>query len=156
MLNAEIERAETPFRAKGGELNALRERLLDLMWDEVGIIRERAVMQDALTALTDLENELLSSGVADDDRAFNLTWSDWLNLRSQIEMVESHHASGAAAGELARRAFPQRFSRSRRPGDLPLHRRASGEWPAERFRRSGQFTIVKPGETLLRDQEAAE
>ena len=33
-----------------------------------------------------IEAELLSAGVADGDRAFNLTWHDWLNLRSLVEI----------------------------------------------------------------------
>ena len=156
LLHAEIERAETPFRAKGGDLNALRERLLDLMWDKVGIIRERAVMQDALTALTDLENELLSSGVADDDRAFNLTWSDWLNLRSQIELskviTEAALQRENSRGAHFRSDFPD-------PGDLATSRFTVVRQENGRLNVSDapvEFTIVKPGETLLKDQEAAE
>jgi L(+)-tartrate dehydratase alpha subunit len=86
VLDAEIARAETPFQRKGGDLNRLRETLLGMMWDDVGIIREPAGLRRALTALADIEGELLASGVADGDRAFNLTWSDWLNLRSQVEI----------------------------------------------------------------------
>ncbi len=33
-----------------------------------------------------MEAELLASGIADRNRGFNLTWHDWLNLRSQIEV----------------------------------------------------------------------
>src|SRR5438876_8495050 len=38
-LQAELERAQHPFERKGGDLNGLRERLLDTMWDDVGVIR---------------------------------------------------------------------------------------------------------------------
>ena len=46
-LDAEIARVETPFQHKGGDLNGLREKLLDLMWEDVGIIREQAGMRRA-------------------------------------------------------------------------------------------------------------
>ena len=63
-----------------------RDRLLDLMWDDVGIIRDAASLARADTALTDIEGSLLQTRIPDGDRAFNLTWHDWLNLQSQIEM----------------------------------------------------------------------
>ena len=40
----------------------------------------------ACEKLEAIEGELLSAGVADGDRAFNLTWHDWLNLRSLVEI----------------------------------------------------------------------
>src|SRR5438874_1855986 len=42
VLAAEITRAVHPFLRKPGDLNRLRERLLDLMWDDVGVIRDAA------------------------------------------------------------------------------------------------------------------
>ncbi len=156
VLGAELARAELPFQQKGGDLNGLRERLLELMWDDVGIIRDQAGMQRALKALTEIEAELLRSGVADGDRAFNLTWSDWLNLRSQIE-VSQVITQAALKRENSRGAhfrsdFPE-------PGDL-----ATSRFTVVRQRDGHldvsdapvEFTIVKPGETLLKGQEAAE
>src|ERR1700719_4665977 len=42
VLDAELARAQQPFAQKSGDLNALREELLDSMWDEVGVVRNRA------------------------------------------------------------------------------------------------------------------
>src|SRR6202030_967304 len=42
VLDAELARALHPFTRKAGNLNELRERLLDTMWDEVGVVRNRA------------------------------------------------------------------------------------------------------------------
>src|SRR5246127_351433 len=42
VLDAEISRALHPFSCKSGDVNALREKLLDTMWDEVGVVRDRA------------------------------------------------------------------------------------------------------------------
>ncbi|MBU2533024.1 MAG: FAD-binding protein, partial [Alphaproteobacteria bacterium] len=77
--------ATAPFERSGGSLgslNVLRERLLDLMWDDVGVIREREGLERALTELDAIDAELENTGLPDADRAFNLTWHDWLNLRS--------------------------------------------------------------------------
>ena len=46
-------------RRQPGDLNGLRERLLDTMWDEVGVVRDRAGLDRALAALDDIEAELV-------------------------------------------------------------------------------------------------
>jgi fumarate reductase flavoprotein subunit len=156
VLDAEIARAETPFQRKGGDLNRLRETLLDMMWDDVGIIREPVGLHRGLAALGDIEGELLAAGVADGDRAFNLTWSDGLNLRSQVE-ISKVVAEAALKRENSRGAhfrsdFPE-------PGDLETSRFTVVRQRAGKLDVSDapvEFTIIKPGETLLTDQEAAE
>jgi fumarate reductase flavoprotein subunit len=155
-LHAEVARAEMPFARKAGDLNGLRERLLDLMWDDVGIIRDEPGLNRALGALAQLEDELLATGVADSDRAFNLTWSDWLNLRSQID-ISKVFAHAALKRENSRGAhfrsdFPD-------PGDLATSRFTIVRQRDRRLEVSDapvEFTIVKPGQTLLKGQEAAE
>jgi fumarate reductase flavoprotein subunit len=155
-LHAEVARAEMPFARKAGDLNGLRERLLDLMWEDVGIIRDEPGLNRALDALAQLEDELLATGVADSDRAFNLTWSDWLNLRSQID-ISKVFAHAALKRENSRGAhfrsdFPD-------PGDLATSRFTIVRQRDRRLEVSDapvEFTIVKPGQTLLKGQEAAE
>jgi fumarate reductase flavoprotein subunit len=156
VLDVEIDRALEPFRRKGGDLNRLREQLLDVMWDDVGVVRDAAGLDRGLAALDAIEAELSATGVADDERAFNLTWHDWLNLRSLVD-VSRVIALAARKRENSRGAhfrsdFPE-------PGELATswftvaRQTASGleisEQPVE-------FTHVRPGETLLSDQEAAE
>jgi fumarate reductase flavoprotein subunit len=155
-ITAEVARAETPFALRSGNLNALRERLLDLMWDDIGIIRNASGLNRALDVLAHLEDELLTIGVGDDDRAFNLTWSDWLNLRSQIEIsrVFAHAALKRenSRGAHFRSDFPE-------PGDLATSRYTvvrQHDGKLEVADEAVAFTIVKPGETLLKSQEAAE
>jgi fumarate reductase flavoprotein subunit len=134
----------------------LRERLLDLMWEDVGIIRDEPGLNRALDALAQLEDELLATGVADSNRAFNLTWSDWLNLRSQID-ISKVFAHAALKRENSRGAhfrsdFPD-------PGDLATSRFTIVRQRDRRLEVSDapvEFTIVKPGQTLLKGQEAAE
>ena len=52
------------------------------------------------------EAELDIGGVADGDRAFNLTWHDWLNLRSLILVSRRIVVASEARGK-PRRAFPR-------------------------------------------------
>ncbi|MCL2429975.1 MAG: FAD-binding protein [Alphaproteobacteria bacterium] len=85
-LQAEAARALHPFSRRPGDLNRLRERLFDIMWEDVGVIRDAAGLDRATAALGDIEAELLATGVAAGERRFNLTWHDWLNLRSLVEV----------------------------------------------------------------------
>ncbi len=149
VLDAEITRALHPFGRKGGDLNRLRERLMDVMWDDVGVIRDAAGLDRGIAALAEIEAELLATGVPVSDRRFDLTWHDWLNLRSLVE-VSAVIARAAKARENSRGAhfradFPE-------PGDLATSRYtvaeikdgalAIGDAPV-------RFTHVRPGETLL-------
>jgi len=156
LLDAEIGRALHPFANKAGDLNVLREKLLDTMWDHVGVVRDHAGIERGLAAINEIEAELLVTGVSDAGRTFNLTWHDWLNLRSLCE-VSRVIALAALKRENSRGAhfrsdFPE-------PGDL-----ATSTFTVARLTENGveigeqpvEFTHVKPGETLIRDQIAAE
>jgi fumarate reductase flavoprotein subunit len=154
VLAAECARAEAPLRAKGGDLNRLRETLLDMMWDEVGIVRDESSLRRAVGRLGEIEAELLQTGIGDSGRAFNMTWSDWLNLRSQIEMSQVI-AQAALKRENSRGAhfrsdFPE-------PGDLDTSRYTVVRQFGDILDVSDapvEFTHVRPGESLL--DEAAE
>ena len=156
VLDAELSRAQHPFTHKAGDLNALREKLLDRMWDEVGVVRDRASIERGLTTLDAIEAELLATGFADADRRFNLTWHDWLNLRSLVE-ISRVIALAALRRENSRGAH----FRSDFPGEGEL---ATSTFTVAREGANGvaisespvQFTHVKPGETLIRDTLAAE
>ncbi len=155
-LAAEAARALEPFGRKGGDINRLRERLFDTMWEDVGVIRNRAGLDRALAALDDIEAELLATGMPDDSRIFNLTWHDWLNLRSLVEIsrvialaaLQRENSRGAHfredfpdAGEFATSTFTIARAEAGRINitEAPV-----------------QFTIVRPGETLLNEQAAAQ
>jgi fumarate reductase flavoprotein subunit len=156
VLDAEISRALQPFTCKGGDLNALREKLLDTMWDEVGVVRDRLSIERGIAAIDRIEAELLATGIADAGRRFNLTWHDWLNLRSLCE-VSRVIALAALKRENSRGAhfrsdFPE-------PGDLATSTFTVARHTSEGIEigeRPVQFTHVKPGETVLRDRIAAE
>jgi fumarate reductase flavoprotein subunit len=156
VLEKEVSRALRPFTRKPGNLNDLRERLLDTMWDHVGLVRDRNGLDRAAAALADIHVELLATGIADGERAFNLCWHDWLNLRSLCE-ISRVIALAARQRENSRGAhfrsdFPQ-------PGEL-----ASSRFTVVRQTSTGldiseqpvEFTHVRPGESLLAGQAAAE
>jgi fumarate reductase flavoprotein subunit len=156
VLDAEMTSALHPFGSKAGDVNALREKLLDTMWNDVGVIRDKTGLERALASLDALEAELLATGVSDTNRAFNLTWHDWLNLRSLME-VSRVIATAALKRENSRGAhYREDF-----PGEGEL---ANSTFTVAR-QRGGQlaianepvqFTIVRPGESLLTGKADAE
>jgi fumarate reductase flavoprotein subunit len=154
-IDVEMARAQAPFARKPGSVNVLRERLMDTMWDDVGVIRDGAGLQRGLEALEAIESELLATtGVADGDRAFNLTWHDWLNLRSLVEISRVITAAALRRENSRGAHYREDFSAE---GDLAtstftVARQRDGE--LELTDEPVQFTIVKPGESLLK--EAAE
>ena len=155
-ISAEMARATRPFEKRPGDLNRLRERLLDVMWDDVGVIRDRAGLERALTSLDAIDEELHATGLRDGDRAFNLTWHDWLNLESLVS-ISKVIAKTALKRENSRGAH----CREDFPGEGDL---AASSYTVAR-QHDGRvdvtdelvaFTIVRPGETLLNEMRAAE
>ena len=104
----------TPFAQAPGDMEAIREALFDCMWQDVGILRTAEGLQRALVTLDELDLRLSRTGVADGDRAFNLSWHDWLNLKSLIA-VGRVIATSALAREAPR--GPNSRKANRQPGD---------------------------------------
>ena len=144
-----IARAERPLGARAGNLNRLRDKLLDLMWDEVGVIRSRESLERGLAGLASLRAELDATRIGSEDRAFNLSWHDWLNLESLILTSEAIALAALkredSRGAHFREDFPtegaletSRYTLSRlegghiEVGDAPV-----------------AFTRIKPGQSLL-------
>jgi len=154
-IDAAIARARHPLGRKPGDLAAIRDQLYDIMWDEVGIVRDRASLTRASGRLDALEARLDEAGVADANLAFNLTWHDWLNLKNLV-LVSKVIRAAAEAREDSRGAhyradFPE-------AGDLATSRYTCVRLEGDRFditTRPVEFTRVKPGETLLKDEAAA-
>lgn len=145
-----------PFGAKPGGLYGLRERLDDLMWDKVGIDREAGDMKDALAELDDMTLELDATGILDTGREFNITWHDWLNLESLL-LVSKSIAVAALAREDSRGAH----YRSDFPETGPLEETTftavsmDGAGAMKPEMKPVEFTIVKPGESLIEGEAGA-
>jgi len=141
--------ATAPLGRPTGDLNAIRETLYDVMWDDVGIIRDAASLRRADGALDELEERLDATGVGAADLAFNLTWHDWLNLKNLLLVSKAIRASAVARedsrGAHHRSDFPE-------VRDLEHSRYTCVNWRDGCFdttARPVEFTRVKPGETLL-------
>jgi len=144
-------RAQGPFARKPGNVNALREQLMDAMWDDVGVMRDATALHRGLQKVEAIEGELLGIGVPDGDRAFNLTWHDWLNLRSLVEISKVITLAALkrenSRGAHYREDFPDE-------GDLAtstftVARQKDGR--LDIVDEAVRFTIVKPGQSLLKD-----
>ncbi|MGE0874916.1 MAG: L-aspartate oxidase [Burkholderiales bacterium] len=153
-IDAAMARCERAFARKAGAhgtLESVRERLYELMWDSVGIIRERAGLESAVSGLHELRSALHAVGVADGNRAFNLTWHDWMNLDSLIDVSEV-----ITRAALAREDSRGAHFRSDFPEAGPLERSAytSASLRGDALdiaMKPVAFTHVRPGETLLKD-----
>ena len=145
-LAAAVERCEPKTAGAHGALEPLRERLHEVMWEKVGIIRDATRLRAALSELDAIAAELAASGIPDTDRAYNLTWHDWLNLRSLTE-VSRVIAQAALAREDSRGAH----FREDCPATSALERSAysSVRAGAGVSMKPVAFTRVKPGESLL-------
>ena len=153
VLAAEVERAMHPVGRAAGDVHALRTDLQNVMWDDVGVIRTKAGMTGALARLDAIETELMQTGIAGGTFAFNLTWHDWLNLRSLVEISRVITLAGLARensrGAHYREDHPDQgaletsyFTRAQQDGDS-----------VKVTREDVRFNIVRPGETILPEGE---
>ena len=138
---------ERPFRNSGNaNLESLRERLYDVMWERVGIIRDGPGLQRALAELQSLDAELDGAAVTR-ERTFNLTWHDWLNLKSQLAVSRA-----IATAALARRDSRGAHFRSDFPECGALDKSAfTSIMNGVVSMKPVRFSRVAPGETLLRN-----
>ncbi|HZN23406.1 MAG TPA: FAD-binding protein [Burkholderiales bacterium] len=154
-IDAAVSRCLTPFARPHGDISTLRERLYELMWDDVGIMRDAAGLARAEGALDALEAELDETGIADTGRAYNLTWHDWLNLKNLLLVSKAIRFSAAAREDSRGAHFRSDFPDVR---NLESSRYTCVTWKEGRFditTRPVLFTRVKPGETLLKEAAAA-
>jgi fumarate reductase flavoprotein subunit len=146
---AAVGRCEPKTVKSHGSLEPLRERLYEVMWEKVGVIRDAAGLESALSELSAIEQELSNTGVADTNRAFNITWHDWLNLKSLVatSQVIAHAALARedSRGAHYREDFPQ-------AGSLEASSYTSARL-SERClsidMKPVAFTRVQPGKSLL-------
>ena len=153
VLSAELDRALHPLTRKVANVHTLRTALQDVMWDDVGIMRTADGLERGVKRVVEIGRNLMEVGVASDNLAFNLTWHDWLNLRSLCD-VSQVIAKAAQARENSRGAhFREDFPES---GSMESSyftvARKSGE-DVSVSREDVQFSIVKPGETVLAKDE---
>ncbi|HEY7238187.1 MAG TPA: FAD-binding protein [Burkholderiales bacterium] len=146
-----IDACDAPFAStRAVAIEKIRERLYDVMWEKVGIIRDGEGLESARSELASLETELDASGLGDHNRAFNLTWHDWMNLKS---LVAVSRAITAAA--IARKDSRGAHFRAEHPESGPLETSqftsiSLSQNSLEVAMKPVTFTRVRPGQTLLK------
>jgi fumarate reductase flavoprotein subunit len=151
LVECGIDRALLPFTQQAGDMNAIRNRLIDVMWEQVGVLRTGEELQIGLEQLNNLKQELLGTGLADNNRVFNLSWHDWLNLQNLIEISEVI-TSAALARENSRGAhYREDFVDTGSLQDSYFTVARLEQNQIEVDRQAVIFSIVKPGESLLVD-----
>ena len=153
LLAAEAARAMHPLSRKPDLVLPLRKELQELMWEDVGVMRTEGGMTRGLTRIAEVSDRLMEVGVDGSNLAFNLTWHDWLNLRSLCDISEVITKAGIkrqnSRGAHYREDFPDpgamedsEFTVARMAGDT-----------VEVTNEPVEFSIVRPGETILPDHE---
>ena len=135
-------------------MNVIRDRLYDVMWEDAGIIRTRESLERTLVQLDEMSADLVNVGLAEQDKRFNLSWHDWMNLENLI-LVSKSICVAAIARENSRGAhYREDFPEA---GELEtsaytVARLADGEMTVET--KPVEFTRIRPGESLIEDDAA--
>ena len=144
-----IARAEYPFSKPAGAIHELRDALAQTMWDDVGVLRHEAAMQRGLESVASHQRALMAIGVPDGDRRYNVTWHDWLNLQSLVDMSRVITVSALARENSRGAHFREDFPEA---GDLHSSRytRVSADGDDLRLEMVPvKFDIVRPGTSLI-------
>jgi fumarate reductase flavoprotein subunit len=140
---------QEPLNKAPGDIEFIRDELADCMWDQVGILRNQADLEAARIRLSKLDDILHTMGVGETNRAFNLTWQDWMNLRNLIlvskTVVEAALARENSRGAHYREDYPEE-------GDLETSFFTAVHMKDEQLmieKCPVTFSMVRPGETIL-------
>ena len=148
-LAAAVAACRAPLERPAGDIEGVRQDLYDLMWDDVGIVRDAQGLARARAALAALEARLDATGVDAGDLRYNLAWHDWMNLKNLI-LVSRAICEAALLRENSRGAhYREDFPDA---GDLATSTYSLVQMSGEGFnisREPVQFTRVRPGESLI-------
>jgi succinate dehydrogenase/fumarate reductase flavoprotein subunit len=87
-------------RGEGENLYALQQRLREVMWEQVGLVRQASGLKAALREIEEIGQRAVGAAVPG-GTTYNRAWQDWLNLQNQ----------SAAAWLIARSALDRDESR---------------------------------------------
>ena len=154
VLDEELARAIAPLSAKPGNIQDLRNRLMNVMWDDVGVMRDASGIKRGIERIAALKLEMETIGVASNNLAFNLSWHDWLNLQSLIHTSEVIAKAGLSRENSRGAHFREDFPDAGPMDQSYFTVATDGDSGIEVSREPVKFTIVKPGESLLGADEA--
>jgi fumarate reductase flavoprotein subunit len=148
-IESSLDRAFSPLGRPSGDLNAIREGLMETMWNEVGILRSGEGLARGAAALDDLQAAVTRCGVADGDRRYNLTWTDRLNLENLIQVSRTICAAAQARTDSRGAHFREDHPTA---SDLATSRYTVVRMRDNEFEVTTEpvhFTRIEPGQTLL-------
>ena len=148
-LAAAVAECRRPLGRAPGDIGALREELYELMWDDVGVFRDAAGLRRAEAALVALDERLERTGIAGDSLAFNVTWHDWLNLKSLILVSRAITAASLMREESRGAHFRSDFPETAPDDALTFTTVSADDGTIVCRREAVHFTRIKPGESLL-------
>ncbi|MCZ6474654.1 MAG: FAD-binding protein, partial [SAR324 cluster bacterium] len=94
-----IARCNAPFgRDPANSVYPLRDRMRELMWRKVGVVRNGKELEAALEELHALREQLQEVGVGN-GRVYNLAWMDTLNMENFLDVSEMVVCSAIARKE---------------------------------------------------------
>ncbi len=148
-LDAAEARARFPLGRPVGDLERVRQSLYEVMWNDVGILRDAAGLTRARGRLDELRSDLDATGVAGGDLRYNLTWHDWINLSNLLTVSEAICTAALAREDSRGAHFREDF-----PGTGELARSAYSRVAlrGDRFEvgfEPVRFSRVRPGESLV-------
>ncbi len=152
IVDREIERAMRPFYESPGDLNAIRERLMDTMWDNVGIVRTREGLEQGLQEILGLSRELMGTGLGQQQRVFNLSWHDWINTQSLLDISEVICRAALAREDSCGAHFREDFPHG---GNIESSYFTLVQKSADNLevaRENVTFSIIRPGQSLLESE----
>lgn len=149
VLETEFARAIYPLGRKSDLILPLRKDLQNVMWDDVGVMRTKEGMQRGLKGIAAVSDALMDVGVDDSNLAFNLTWHDWLNLRSLCDVSEVITKAAIirenSRGAHFREDFPDPGAME--DSDFTVAMQSGDD--IDVICEPVEFTIIRPGETVL-------
>jgi len=138
-----------PLTQPQGDTGALRDELYELMWNDVGVFRNAAGLHRAEGALVALDERLDRTGIAGDSLVFNLTWHDWLNLKSLILVSRAITAASLAREESRGAHFRSDFPTAGPDDDLAFTRVQLSGGAISVGHEPVRFSRISPGESML-------
>jgi fumarate reductase flavoprotein subunit len=150
-IEASVAAHEAPFRQPPGGLDAIREALYECMWTDVGILRSAEGLQRGLARLVELDSELSRVGGAGDDRTFNVSWHDWLNLKNLISVSRVIAIAALARDDSRGAHFREDFPDARELASSTYVVVRERNGAIDVGREAVRFTRVEPGHTLIHE-----
>jgi len=148
-LDAARQRAFEPLGRRPGDLDAIRRKLYQVMWDDVGVLRTAESLSRARGSLNALAAAISSMGAGSTEPRYNLTWMDRLNLENLILTSRAICAAADARADSRGAHFREDFPE---PSDVAASRYTVVGAKDEKFTVTTEpvrFTYVQPGQTLL-------